>query len=96
MQQIEIEMVGAQTRKTPLASTRDAIRAIGKHGIGLHLGNQKYAVALAGHHVTNELLGAAVAIISRRIDQGHAERNAGAQRLFLDCPSSEQLGLLRA
>src|SRR5436853_1827338 len=66
MQQIEIEMVGAETSQARLASTRDAIS---RHLVGLHLGDQEYAVALTGNHVTNELLGAAVAVITRRIDQ---------------------------
>src|SRR5256885_14368322 len=81
MQQIEIEMVGAETSEARLASTRDAIS---RHLVGLHLGDQEYTVAPTGNHVTNELLGAAVAVVSRRIDQRHAERNACAQRLFLD------------
>src|SRR3981081_1820702 len=85
MQQIEIEMVGAETSQARLASPRDAIaRHFTRHFPGLHLGHQEYALALTGNHVTNELLGAAVAVVSRRIDQGHAERNACAQRLFLD------------
>jgi hypothetical protein len=41
--------------------------------IALHLGDQEYALALTGKHVTKELLGAAVAVVSRRIEQGHAE-----------------------
>src|ERR1035441_5243285 len=81
MQQIEIQMLAAETSEARRASTRDAIAG---HLIALHLGDQEYAVALTGNHVTNELLGAAVAVVSRRIDQRHAERNACAQRLFLD------------
>src|SRR6266481_9411424 len=81
MQQIEIEMVGSETSQARLASTCDAIS---RHLVGLHLGDQEYAVALTGNHMTKELLGAAVAVVSRRIDQRHAERNACAQRLFLD------------
>src|ERR1700724_260917 len=81
MQQIEIKILGAETSEARRASTRDAVA---RHLIALHLGDQEYAVALTGNHVTNELLGAAVAVISRRVDQRHAERNACAQRLFLD------------
>src|ERR1700687_4105554 len=81
MQQIEIQMLAAETSEARRASTRDAIAG---HLIALHLGDQEYAVALTGNHVTDELLGAAVAVVSRRIDQRHAERNACAQRLFLD------------
>src|ERR1700756_2929595 len=80
MQQIEIEMVGAETSEAPLGTTRDAIS---RHFIGLHLGDQEYTVALTGNRVTDELLGAAVSVISRRIDQCHAERNACPERLFL-------------
>src|ERR1700733_1180413 len=74
-------MVAAQTSEARRASTRDAIAG---HLIALDLGDQEYALALTGNHLTDELLGAAVAVVSRRIDQRHAERNAGAQRLFLD------------
>src|SRR3984893_10087150 len=81
MQQIEIQMLAAETREARLGSKRDAIA---RHFIALHLGDQEYAVALNGTHVTNELLRAPVAVFSRRIDQRHAERNACAQRLFLD------------
>src|ERR1700704_1039298 len=81
MQQIEIQLFAAETSEARRASTRDAIA---RHLITLHLGDQEYAVALTGNHVTKELLGAAVAVVSRRIDQRHAERNACAQRLFLD------------
>src|ERR1700687_1373977 len=81
MQQIEIQMLAAETSEARRASTRDAIAG---HLIALHLGDQEYAVALTGNHVTDELLGAAVAVVSRRIDQRHAERNACAQRLVLN------------
>src|ERR1700704_4827161 len=81
MQQIEIETVGAETSQARLASTRDARSG---HLVGLHLGDEEYTVALTGNHATNQFLGAAVAVVSRRIDQRHAERNACAQRLFLD------------
>src|ERR1700674_733082 len=81
MQQIEIQMLAAETSEARRASTRDAVA---RHLIALHLGDQEYAVALTGNRVTKELLGAAVAVVSRRIDQRHAERNACAQRLFLD------------
>src|ERR1700682_4955720 len=81
MQQIEIKILAAETSEARRASTRDAIA---RHFIALHLGDQEYGIALTGNDVTKELLGAAVAVVSRRIDQCHAERNACAQRLFLD------------
>src|ERR1700733_4967588 len=81
MQQIEIQIFGAEPSEARRASTRDAIA---RYLIALHLGDEEYTVALTGNHATNELLGAAVAVVSRSIDQCHAERNAGAQRLLLD------------
>src|SRR4029077_6557296 len=81
MQQIEIQILGAETSEACRASTRDAIAG---DLIALHLGDQEYALALTGNHVTDELLGAAAAVVSRRIDQRHAERNACAQRLVLN------------
>src|ERR1700747_2003019 len=74
-------MVGVQTSEARLASARDAIS---RHFIGLHLGDQEYTVALTGNRVTDELLGAAIAVISRRIDQRQASRNAGVHRLFFN------------
>src|SRR5579862_9514414 len=81
MQQIVIQILAAETSQTRRASARDVIA---RDLIALHLGDQEYAVALTGNHVTDELLGTTVAIVSRRIDQRHSERNACAQRLFLD------------
>src|SRR6266705_4950681 len=81
MQQVEIEMVGAETGEARLAGPRDAVS---RHVIGPHFGDQEYAVALTGDHAADQLLGAAVAVQLRRIDQRHPERNAGAQRFFLN------------
>ena len=50
----------------------------------VHFGDQKYAIALTGDHAADQLLGAAVAIHFRRVDQRHPERKAGAQRFFLN------------
>src|SRR6202011_5476758 len=74
-------MLAAETSEARRASTRDAIA---RHLIALHLRDQEYAVALTANRVTYELLGAPVAVVSRRIDQRHAKRNACAQRFFLD------------
>jgi hypothetical protein len=52
--------------------------------IGLHFGDQEYAVTLAGNHMAYQLLRESVSIISRRVDQTHAERNTGAQRFFFE------------
>ena len=70
MQQIEIEIVGAETSKAQLASTSNAVSG---HVIGFHFGNEKYAVTLAGNHVAYQFLGASVAIILSGIDQPHAK-----------------------
>src|SRR6202049_1632147 len=93
MQQIEIQMFAAEPSESRRASTRDAIA---RHLIALHLGDEEYAIALTGNDVTKELLGAAVAVVSRRIDQCHAERNACAQRLFLDSWRMSSLAEVRA
>ena len=61
MQQIEIHILAADTSEARRACTCDAIA---RHLIGLHLGDQEYAIALTGNHVTNDLLGAAVAVVS--------------------------------
>src|SRR5260221_5590373 len=81
MHQIKIQVLAAETSEARRASTRDAIAG---HLIALHLGDQVYAVALTGDHFTDELFGSAAAVVSRRIDQRHAERNTRAQRLFFD------------
>src|SRR5271170_202291 len=74
-------MLGAETNEARRAGTRDAIS---RDFIGLHLGDQKYTIALTGDHVPDEFLGAAISVISRGIDQRHAERNAAAYRLLLE------------
>ena len=64
--------------------------------IALHLGDQEDTVALALEHVSKELLGAAVAVVSRGVDQRHAERDARAQRLFLDIRRMSSLAQMPA
>jgi hypothetical protein len=56
--------------------------AVIRHLIGFHFGDQEYAVALAANHVAYQFLRAAITVIARRIDQGHSQRNARAQRFF--------------
>src|SRR5579862_1990622 len=82
MQQIEVEIAGAKTREARGAGTRDAVA---RHLVALDLGDEEDAVALTRKHVTQEFLRATPAVISRGIEQRHAERNAGSQRLLLDC-----------
>src|SRR5579863_1866836 len=81
VQQIEIQILCAQTSEACLTGTGDAITG---YFIALDLGDQEYALALSGNRMTNELLGAAVAVVARGVDQRHAQRNARAQRLFFD------------
>src|SRR5690348_17806399 len=54
---------------------------------------RSYALALPGDRMADQSLGAAVAVKFRRVDQGHAGRKAGAQRIFfigLRTPSLSQ------
>src|SRR5580698_6286234 len=81
MQQIQVEMISTQTRKARRASTGDAISS---DFIGLHFGDQEDTLALTGNHVPEKLLGAAIPVVSRGIDQRHAELNAGAYRLCFE------------
>src|SRR6266704_4518230 len=71
----------ARACEARLAGPRDAVS---RHVIGRHFGDQEYAVALTGNHPADQFLGAAVAVHLRRIDQRHPERNARAQRFFLN------------
>ena len=80
VQQIEIEIIGPETRR--LASHARAMPSP-VTSIGLHFGDEEYSVTLTGNHMAYQFLRAAVSVISRRVDQRHAERNACAQRLFL-------------
>ena len=61
MQEIEIEMVGGETSEAGIAGPGDAVS---RDLVGLHLGDQKNMVAYTGHRVTQELLGAAVPVVS--------------------------------
>src|SRR5208282_777131 len=58
MEQVKIQMIGAETSEARLASTGDAISS---HFITFHLGDQEYLVAPTGNRLTDELLGAATA-----------------------------------
>ncbi len=50
VQQIEIEMIGAETGKARRASARHAVSG---YITGRQFGDQKYAIALTGNHVAN-------------------------------------------
>src|SRR5688572_10870127 len=88
MQQIQIEIVGAETVEAPVDRLLEPAQF---NLIGLHFQGEKYTVALTGNHPTDESLGGAVSIISRRIDHRHAKRDACAHRLFLDRLSTPSL-----
>ena len=81
MQQVEIQMISTETSKTRVASPGHAVST---HVMGLYLGDQEDTVALTGNHVTEELLRAATPIISRRIDQRHAERKSRSHGFCFD------------
>jgi hypothetical protein len=78
VQQIEIEIVGAEAFEACLASAR---HAVARHVVLPHLGHQENAIALAGDRAANEFLGT---VDFCRVDHRHSERKASAQRfLFL-------------
>src|SRR5579862_4730169 len=81
MQQIEIEIVRAEAPEARCAGPRDAISG---DLVALDLGDQEYALAGTGEHVTDELFGTTAPIVSGSVDQRHPEREAGTQRVFLD------------
>src|SRR6516164_8194675 len=89
MQQVEIEMISAETAEARVASLRDAVS---HNVIGPHFGDQEYAVALTGNHASDQFLGSAVAVYLRRVDQCHPERKAGAQRFLLSGVRTSPLG----
>jgi hypothetical protein len=94
VQQVKIEMIGAETGQTRLAS---AYHAIARRVLRQHLGDQEYVVAPAGNHATNQLLRVAVAVYFGGVDQRHPERNAGAQRIFFfSCRMSSLAEMPRA
>src|SRR5262245_62793162 len=72
MQEIKIEMIGAEALETRFTGARNAIAG---HVVGPHLGHEKNAIALTGNRATYEFLRA---VNLRRVDQRHPERKAGA------------------
>jgi hypothetical protein len=61
MQQIEIEMISAETGEASATSARHAISG---HLIGFHLGDHEGTVTLTGDRAANQFLGTAVTVIS--------------------------------
>jgi hypothetical protein len=80
VQQVQVEIISAETGKARIASPRDAVPP---DVIGRHFRDQGYAIALASNNAPDQLLGAAITVHLRRVDQCHPERQTCAQRFFL-------------
>ncbi len=77
VQQVAVEPIGLQPLERGLAGGDRALpRGVLRH----HLGDQEYRVAPAGDRLADDVLGGAGAIEFRRVDMGHAEVEAAAQR----------------
>src|SRR4029077_17700182 len=72
-------MISTETSEASVTSTRHGISG---HLIGFHLGNHEGTVTLTGNHAFNQFLRTALTVISRCVDQRHAERKARSQRIF--------------
>jgi hypothetical protein len=88
VQQIQIEVVGAEMAEASLASTR---HAVSRQFVGLHFGNQEYAVALTGDYVAYQFLRAADVSI-RVIPSEMPVRSAASSRAAgcLPCPRCQE------
>src|SRR5262249_35323882 len=75
VQQIQIEIIRAETGEAFLARPRDTVA---RHMTGRDFRHQEYAIALTGYHTADRSFGAAFAVDLRRVDHRHAERQAGA------------------
>src|SRR5258708_26323895 len=80
MQQIEIQAICLETPQTALARVHGSASS---RIVRQHLANQKDLVTVAGDSFSDELLGAAIGVHLSRVDEGHPQVNAGAQRLYL-------------
>src|SRR5262249_31578205 len=77
MQQVKVEIVGPKAGEAPLASSFNSVSG----HMTPDLGNQEY---MFSNGATDQFLCVAISVNLRRINQGHAERNAFAQRFFLN------------
>src|SRR5271167_471556 len=75
MQQVEIEMISAETAEARVASPRDAVS---HHVIGPHFGDQEYAVAPTGDHAADQFLRSAVAVSINVIPSERPVRSASS------------------
>jgi hypothetical protein len=73
------EIVSAETTKASFASAR---HRVARDFVFLNFGNQARAIPLTSKRLAYQLLRAAVTVISRGVDQDHAERTCG-QRFLL-------------
>ena len=76
VQQVKIEMIGAETCEARLAGACDAVA---RHVVWPHLRDEEDAIALAGNRPADEFFGA---VNFRRVDDRHPERDARTHRLF--------------
>ena len=81
MQQVKVEVVGPKAGEAPLASSFNSVSG---HMSRPDFGNQEYMFTLTRNDATDQFLCVAISVNLRRINQGHAERNAFAQRFFLN------------
>src|SRR6516164_6611722 len=94
MQQIKIEIIGAETAKARFTST---CHGPSSDVIGFYLGDHEGAVTLAGNHALNQFFGTAFTVIPRCVNQSHPERKTRAQRFFfVGCRMSSLADMPRA
>ena len=81
MQQIKVEIVGPKAGKACLTGPLNSVSC---HMSRPDFGNQEYVFTLTRNNVTDQFLRVAISVNLRRVNQGHAQRNAFAQRFFLN------------
>jgi hypothetical protein len=82
VQEVEIDVVGLEPLQTALAGFDDTVpRSV----VGQHLADDEEAVAQPARGLGNDLLGGAIAVHFRGVDQGQAELDSepDRRRLFL-------------
>src|SRR5262249_36265740 len=80
MQQVKVEIISPEAGETPLARPFNSVPC---YMCRPHFGYQEYVFTPTTNNVTNQFLPVTISVNLRRIDQGHAQRNAFAQRFFL-------------
>jgi len=81
VQEVEVYMIGAEALQARFAG---GDRAAAARVVGQHLADEVHRVALSSDRLADHGFGTAIGIHFRRIDERHAEIDAGAQtvRLF--------------